>query len=143
MIWRYGIAYYDTVGQSRVPLTGLSVRLVRPGADWTSGLVATETAPGYYEAAITDPTKCGYYDIWDSRTVPAGARSGKTAILGPLDAAGIQDAANFLAQLAVLQAAFIATPKIHGCDIYIQPTEPETASDFVWIDTAAVDFIIQ
>lgn len=143
MIWRYGIAYYDTVGQSRVPLTGLSVRLVRPNAAWSSGLVCTETAPGYYEAAVTDSTLCGYYDIWDTRSVPAGARSGKTAILGPLDAAGIQDASNFLVQLSALAAAFNAAPKVHGCDIYIQATEPDTAADFVWIDTSALDFILQ
>lgn len=39
---------------------------------------------------------------------------------------------------------FIFAPgRVHGCDIYIQPTEPATAADFVWIDTAAIDFILQ
>ena len=39
---------------------------------------------------------------------------------------------------------FIFAPgRVHGCDIYIQPTEPATAADFVWIDTSAIDFILQ
>lgn len=39
---------------------------------------------------------------------------------------------------------FIFAPgRVHGCDIYIQSTEPDTAADFVWIDTNGIDFILQ
>ncbi len=141
MTYRYGIAYYDAEGSARVPVTGLKVRLVRPGSAFSSGLICSETAPGYYEASVTDLALCGFYEIWDTHTDPDGARSGKHAILGPLDAAGIQDAANFLAQLASLKAAYDAGAKVHGCDIYIQDSEPSTFDDYVWIDTLAVNFI--
>ena len=141
MNYRYGLAYYSAQGTDRVPVTGLQVRLVRPGASWNAGLACSETAPGYYEAVVHDLRLCGFYEIWDTLTDPAGARSGKHAILGPLDSAGIQDASNFLSQLAALRAEIQAAGKIHGCDIYIQPTQPLTTQDYVWIDTQAIDFI--
>jgi hypothetical protein len=140
--YRYGLAFYNAEGDARVPVTGLKVLLVRPGSALASGLVCSETAPGYYEATVTDLAACGFYEVWDDQADPGNAaRSGKHAILGPLDAAGLQDAANYLAQLATLKAAYDAGAKVHGCDIYIQDTPPATFDDYVWIDTLAVNFI--
>jgi hypothetical protein len=35
----------------------------------------------------------------------------------------------------------LASGRVHGCDIYIQPTEPQIEADYVWIDTNGVSFI--
>ena len=141
MIYRYGIAYYQASGNQRVPVTGLQVRLVRPNSTWDSGLVCTETAPGYYEAVATLASQTGYYDIWDDSSGSQPRRSGKTAVLGPLDAAGLADNANFGAQIATINRYLNNMPKVHGCDIYIQPQEPDIPADHVWIDTGTIDFI--
>ncbi|MCB5288439.1 MAG: hypothetical protein LHW64_11665 [Candidatus Cloacimonetes bacterium] len=48
---------------------------------------------------------------------------------------------NFLLQLAELQNQINEMPQIHGADIYVQDTEPDTLNDYVWIDTNGVNFI--
>lgn len=140
MIWRYAIAYYQTQGANRVPLPGLDVRLVRPGGAWLDGLISTEVAPGYYEAATADPGSCGYYEIWDNASGQP-SRTGKTAILGPLDASGITDAANFLTKIAEIKQEIASHGRVHGCDIYIGTDEPETPDDYIWIDVSNTPFI--
>ena len=128
---RYGIAYYQPRQPASchrtqvrlVPNLGLRTRLHR-------------TAPG-----ITGfpRLRTGYYDIWDDSPVPS-RRSGKTAVLGPLDAAGLADNANFGANCTI-NRYLNNMPKVHGCDIYIQPQEPDIPADHVWIDTGTIDFI--
>lgn len=90
----YGIAYYEMDGSDRVPISGLDVRLVRPGDDWGNGIQMYEMAvgSGYYECDIATEADCGFYEIWDDQNNPLGAFSGKTCIVGKLDARGIQNA---------------------------------------------------
>lgn len=140
-MYKYGIAYYQSQGQIRVPVTGLSVRLVRPLASWASGITMHETAPGYYEATVLTEAQCGFYEIWDNSSYPDGAPSGKHAILGKLDLSGIQGASNFILQLAQMQNTLANMYQIHGADLYVQDTEPDTIDDYVWIDTTGVDYI--
>lgn len=140
MIWRYAIAYYETQGANRVPLPGLDVRLVRPGGSWPGGLPTTEVAPGYYEASTADAAECGYYEIWDNATgLPR--RTGKTAVIGPLDAPGIAEAANFLTKITEIKQQLEAFGKVHGCDIFIQGVEPPAGADYIWIDTSMTQTI--
>ncbi len=140
-LYSYGIAYYITQGQTRVPRTGLTVKLVRPQAGFSSVLLMQETAPGYYEVTVASESLCGFYEIWDNTVHPQGSHSGKHAILGRLDMNGIQYASNFLLQLAELQNQINEMPQIYGADIYVQDHEPDTLSDYVWIDTRGVNFI--
>ncbi|GAB1467723.1 hypothetical protein MASR2M64_04060 [Candidatus Cloacimonadota bacterium] len=91
-MYKYGISYYKMELGERVPLTGVDVRLLRPGADWVDGLLLTETeTSGYYECFISDEADCGYYEVWDDRGNPAGSFSGKTCTIGKLDARGLQN----------------------------------------------------
>lgn len=140
-LYSYGIAYYITQGQTRVPRTGLTVKLVRAQAGLSASLPMQETAPGYYEVTVFTESLCGFYEIWDNTAVPQGSHSGKHAILGRLDMNGLQYASNFLLQLAELQNQINEMPQIHGADIYVQDTEPDTLNDYVWIDTNGVNFI--
>lgn len=140
MIWRYAIAYYQTQGSNRVPLPGLTVRLVRPGGSWGEGLSTAEVAPGYYEAVTGDAAECGYYEIWDNATGVA-KRTGKTAVIGPLDALGIAEADNFMTKIAEIKQDLAAHGKVHGCDIYIQNFEPPAGENWIWIDTSITQTI--
>ena len=140
-MYKYGIAYYQAQGNARVPVTGLSVRLVRPGMNWINGLAMQETAPGYYEITVQTEDLCGFYEIWDTSLYPPGGFSGKHAVLGKLDFAGIQGSSNIFAIIADLQNQITAMPQIHGADIYVSDSEPQTINDYVWIDTNGVDFI--
>lgn len=140
-MYKYGIAYYQAQGQTRVPVTGLTVRLVRPLASWASGITMQETAPGYYEATVLTEAQCGFYEIWDTASYSGGAPSGKHAIIGKLDLNGIQGGSNFLLQLAQLQNIIANMHQIHGADLYVQDVEPDTNNDYVWIDTTGVDYI--
>lgn len=90
----YGIAYYEMDDSERVPISGLDVRLVRPGDDFGNGIQMYEMAvgSGYYECDIATEADCGLYEIWDDQNNPLGAFSGKTCIVGKLDARGIQNA---------------------------------------------------
>lgn len=140
-MYKYGIAYYQSQGSTRVPVTGLAVKLVRPGANWASGLVMTETAPGYYEKTVYSEADCGFYEIWDDTIYPQGAHSGKHGILGKLDLAGLKDGDNILSQINSIMAQLAAQNLIIGADIYVQETEPQTPGDYVWIDTTGIDYI--
>lgn len=91
-MYKYGISYYKMELGERVPLSGVDVRLLRPGADWVNGLPLTETeTSGYYECFITDEVDCGYYEVWDDRGNANGSFSGKTCTIGKLDARGLQN----------------------------------------------------
>lgn len=94
-MYKYGISYYEVVEGARVPVSDLTVKLVRPGGDWAIGLVMTESldASGYYEIAIDDAEDCGFYEIWDDQVNPSGSFSGKTCLVGQMDARGIQNGA--------------------------------------------------
>ena len=140
-MYKYGIAYYQAQGSSRVPVTGLSVRLVRPGLNWSDGLSLQETAPGYYEITVLTEAQCGFYEIWDTSLHPPGGFSGKHAVLGKLDFAGIQGSSNIFAIIADLQNQITAMNKLYGADIYVSDREPQTTNDYVWIDTTGVEFI--
>lgn len=70
----------------------MDARLLRPGADWQSGLRLIETEnSGYYECLIETEADCGFYEIWDNRGNPNGAVGGKTCTIGKLDARGLQN----------------------------------------------------
>lgn len=89
---KYGLSYYTSAGDSRVPQSGLQVRLVRPGGDWATGLPLVEKeTTGFYEIELKSETDWGYYEIWDNRDSPSGSFSGRTEIIGKLDARGLQN----------------------------------------------------
>ena len=100
-----------------------------------------EIAPGYYEATVMTEAQCGFYEIWDTSSYSYGAKSGKHAVIGKMDMGGIQGASNFMLQLAQLQNTIANMHQIHGADLYVQDTEPDTIDDYVWIDTTGVDYI--
>jgi hypothetical protein len=92
MMYRYGISYYTAEEDGRKPQSGLDVRLLRPGADWQTGIPLIETGKsGYYECLIKEEKDCGFYEIWDNRNDPNGSFSGKYCTIGKLDARGLQD----------------------------------------------------
>jgi len=73
MMYRYGISYYTAEEDGRKPQSGLDVRLLRPGADWQTGIPLIETGKsGYYECLIKEEKDCGFYEIWDNRNDPNG-----------------------------------------------------------------------
>lgn len=90
-MYKYGISYYTIEEGERVPLTGVDIRLVSPGQSWGDGfaLIETETS-GYYECQIEHENECGYYEVWDDRS-GSGAFTGKTCIIGKMNAKGIQN----------------------------------------------------
>lgn len=91
-MYKYGISYYKMELGERVSLSGVDVRLVRPGTEWVNGIKLTETeTSGYYECFISNEEDCGYYEVWDDRGNPAGSFSGKTCTIGKLDARGLQN----------------------------------------------------
>lgn len=92
-MYKFAMAYYELSEGVRVPLTGLEVRLVRPGSDFASGVLLTETVAGsgYYELEIASEANAGYYEIWDDQTSPSGTFTGKTCVVGLLDGGGIRD----------------------------------------------------
>lgn len=91
-MYRYGISYYTAEEDGRKPQSGLDVRLLRPGADWQTGIPLIETGKsGYYECLIKEENDCGFYEIWDNRNDPNGSFSGKYCTIGKLDARGLQD----------------------------------------------------
>ncbi|MDD3524025.1 MAG: hypothetical protein PHQ41_04945 [Candidatus Cloacimonetes bacterium] len=92
MMYKYGISYYKMEEGIRVPLTGVDVRLLRPGGAWQNGtkLIETETS-GHYEVLIETEANCGFYEVWDNRGNPNGSFSGKTCTIGKLDARGLQN----------------------------------------------------
>lgn len=88
---KYGISYYTTGPNGREPLTGLQVRLLRPGQAWAEGIPLYEKeTTGFYEGTIEDEVDQGFYEIHDNRENPAGSFSGRTVTVGKLDARGIQ-----------------------------------------------------
>lgn len=142
-MYKFGLAYYQANNAERIPVTGLTVKFVRPGGTWASGITAPETSPGYYELTILTEAAAGFYHIWDNTSTPTGSFSGKTAIVGPLDAAGFQESDYFLALVNELDAKFAAMHQVYGADIYIQDTQPNTINDYMWLDTTGVDFITE
>lgn len=91
-MYKYGISYYKMELGERVPLSGVDVRLLRPGAAWGEGVLLSETeTSGYYECFIVDEEDCGYYEVWDNRGNANGSFSGKTCTIGKLDARGLQN----------------------------------------------------
>jgi hypothetical protein len=94
-MYKFGISYYMMSAASRIPLTGVKVRLVRPGSDFYHGIPVHETPAnsGYYETDKLEVTDWGFYEIWDDRVKEEGSFSGKTCIVGQLDSYGIKDKA--------------------------------------------------
>jgi len=92
-MYKYGISYYKMEGGAKVPHSGLNVRLLRPGQTWQEGIVLSENQAGrgHYDVNIEDAADCGYYEIWDDLG-GSGAFSGRSCIIGQLDARGLQDA---------------------------------------------------
>jgi hypothetical protein len=92
-MYKFGISYYIMSAFSRIPLSNVDIRLVRPGADFGSGVRLKETpeGSGYYETDKLLEPEWGFYEIWDDRQNPKGGFSGKTCTVGKLDARGIQD----------------------------------------------------
>lgn len=89
-MYKYGISYYKMENGQRVPLSGVDVRLLSPGADWANGILLIEKeTSGYYECYI-DENDCGYYEVWDNLGNPNGSFTGKTCTIGKLDARGLQ-----------------------------------------------------
>jgi hypothetical protein len=91
-MFKYGISYYTMEDGIRIPQSGVTVRLLRPGAEWYNGIKLYETEnSGYYECLIENETDCGFYEIWDNRGNPNGAFGGKTCTIGKVDARGLQN----------------------------------------------------
>ncbi|MDP3115331.1 MAG: hypothetical protein Q8M98_11260, partial [Candidatus Cloacimonadaceae bacterium] len=91
-MFKYGISYYIMEEGARKPQSGVDIRLIRPGADWQSGLKLNETEnSGYYQYFIEHESDCGFYEVWDNRGNPNGSFSGKTCTIGKLDARGLQN----------------------------------------------------
>jgi hypothetical protein len=58
-MFKYGISYYTVENGERKPESGVDVRLLRPGADWQTGIPLIETGDtGYYECFIEDEKDC-------------------------------------------------------------------------------------
>jgi len=92
-MYKFAIGYYTMEGTARKPQSGLDIRLLRPGQSWSEGKHLIETIPdsGYYEIGIQNEADCGFYEIWDNLGNPLGQFSGKTCIIGKMDARGIQN----------------------------------------------------
>ncbi|HCM15785.1 MAG TPA: hypothetical protein DHW79_07560, partial [Candidatus Cloacimonas sp.] len=91
-MFKYGISYYTVENGERKPESGVDVRLLRPGADWQTGIPLIETGDtGYYECFIEDEKDCGFYEIWDNPNDTNGSFSGKYCTIGKLDARGLQN----------------------------------------------------
>ncbi|MBW6514415.1 MAG: hypothetical protein K0B87_06630 [Candidatus Syntrophosphaera sp.] len=92
-MYKFAIGYYTMEGTIRKPRTGVDVRLLRPGQTWAEGKRLIETVPdsGYYEIGIQNEADCGFYEIWDNLGNPLGQFSGKTCMIGKMDARGIQN----------------------------------------------------
>ena len=92
-MYKYGISYYYMDGTTRKPRSGVDVRILRPGQSWAEGLKLIEVTAesGYYEIGIEDEADCGFYELWDNLGNPLGQFSGKTCIIGKLDARGLQN----------------------------------------------------
>jgi len=92
-MYKFGISYYIMSAFSRIPLSNVDIRLVRPGATFASGIPVKETpqGSGYYETDKLLEPEWGFYEIWDDRQNPSGGFSGKTCTVGKLDARGIQN----------------------------------------------------
>jgi hypothetical protein len=94
-MYKFGISYYIMSALNRIPLSNVDIRLVRPGADFASGIKLKEApqGSGYYETDKLLESDWGFYEIWDDKIDSNGAFSGKTCTVGKLDARGIQDSA--------------------------------------------------
>ena len=92
-MYKFAIGYYTMEGTERKPQSGVDIRLLRPGQSWAEGKKLIETVPdsGYYEIGIQNEADCGFYEIWDNLGNPFGQFSGKTCIIGKMDARGIQN----------------------------------------------------
>ena len=92
-MYKFAIGYYTMEGTARKPQSGLDIRLLRPGQSWAEGKHLIEAVPdsGYYEIGIQNEADCGFYEIWDNLGNPLGQFSGKTCIIGKMDARGIQN----------------------------------------------------
>ena len=94
-MYRFGISYYIMSAANRIPLSGLHVKLVKPGETFEQGIRLEEKPAdsGYYETDKLDEPDWGFYEIWDDRLEPRGNFSGKTCTVGKLDSRGIKDKA--------------------------------------------------
>jgi hypothetical protein len=94
-MYRFAISYYIMNGVTRIPLSGVTIRLVRPGDTFLNGVKLSEkpTGSGYYETEVLSESFWGFYEVWDDRVDPNGSFSGKTCTVGKLDARGIKDSA--------------------------------------------------
>ncbi len=92
-MYRFGISYYIMSAANRIPLSGLHVKLVKPGETFEQGIRLEEKPPdsGYYETDKLDEPDWGFYEIWDNRLDPRGNFSGKTCTVGKLDSRGIKN----------------------------------------------------
>jgi len=92
-MYRFGISYYIMSAANRIPLSGLHVKLVKPGETFEHGIRLEEKPvdSGYYETDKLDEPDWGFYEIWDDRLDPQGNFSGKTCTVGKLDSRGIKD----------------------------------------------------
>jgi len=92
-MYRFGISYYIMSAANRIPLSGLHVKLVKPGETFEQGIRLEEKPAdsGYYETDKLDEPDWGFYQIWDDRQNHNGGFSGKTCTVGKLDARGIKD----------------------------------------------------
>jgi hypothetical protein len=92
-MYKYGISYYYMDGTIRKPRTGVDVRILRPDQSWSEGsrLIEVPEGSGYYEIGIEAEADCGFYELWDNLGNPLGQFSGKTCIIGKLDARGLQN----------------------------------------------------
>lgn len=105
-MFKFSIQYSVVIDDVRTPLTGLTVKLVKPGSNWASGISVPESGTsGYYEAEVDSG---GYYEIWDDQD-SAGAFSGKTVVLGTADAPALAAASVTAEKLAT---ASVTTAKI-------------------------------
>jgi len=101
----YGVSYYTSIDGSLGRASGLTVKLIKPGASWGVENGSTifdldeigET--GHYE---NESVPEGYYEIWDDHddVGGTGADSGQRAIVGQIQTAAIADDAITHAKLS-------------------------------------------
>ena len=87
-----GITIYTITDDEKVIVSGLTVKLVNPGDNWSSGsniTLAEDGTSGYYENSSVTSNQEGYYEVWHNKS-GSGADSGQRVNVGMLNHAGLK-----------------------------------------------------
>ena len=82
-MYRYGISYYTAEEDGRKPQSGLDVRLLRPGADWQTGIhLLRQGKSGYYECLIKKRRTVDSMRSGTTATTPTVASAAEYCTIG-------------------------------------------------------------